>query len=281
MGDSIPLLSQHPSLHHDVDLIIASISLPIAISNIHYGIVTVIHNKHAIYKLNLLAAVLLLVNSVVQMVGTLPSNIPCMARYLVYAVSSYISLVSLDTILYLKAKSVRPKARLITTVYILFRLLHLGIWVKLIYGVNLIYVGPGTHSCTSIAKFYDMLILIGLETTIIIYLTITFLKIIYSQYKEAPRAIYSLLLKDGLIFSLSICVFYFFITILKFAKIMAHTDLFSIEWVVSSKLMTEQVWRSHMWRSERQNLEETTVMEDFEHNNGAVAIDFDEVSSAK
>ncbi|KAK9709805.1 hypothetical protein K7432_008788 [Basidiobolus ranarum] len=126
-----------------------------------------------------------------------------------------------------------------------------------------------------------MLTIIVLETAIIVYLTIAFLKIIYLQYKESPRAIYSLLLKDGLIFSLSICMFYFFITILKFAKIMGHADLFSIEWVVSSKLMTEQVWRSHLWRSERQSPGESTGAEDLERNQGIVSIDFDDPSLPK
>ncbi|ORY05006.1 hypothetical protein K493DRAFT_345289 [Basidiobolus meristosporus CBS 931.73] len=96
------------------------------------------------------------------------------------------------------------------------------------------------------------------------YLTVLFLNIIYVQYKESSRAIYSFLIKDGLIFLLSVCLFYFFITILKFTNVMSHKDLFSIGWGVSCKLMTEQVWRSHLWRFEAKKPSDPTQTSDLD-----------------
>ncbi|ORY06633.1 hypothetical protein K493DRAFT_295957 [Basidiobolus meristosporus CBS 931.73] len=178
----------------------------------------------------------------------------------------------MDTILYLKAKSVNKRPKLLTSIYIILRLAYLAIWIKLIVDVKIFRMGKTVNICTSLAKSYEMLILIVIETMIIMYLTILFLNIIYVQYKESPRAIYSFLIKDGLIFSLSICLFYFFITILKFTNVMGHKDLFSIGWVVSCKLMTEQIWRSHLWRSEGRKSSETTQMNDLNVDLAAIEI---------
>ncbi|ORX93338.1 hypothetical protein K493DRAFT_316073 [Basidiobolus meristosporus CBS 931.73] len=178
----------------------------------------------------------------------------------------------MDTILYLKAKSVNKRPKLLTSIYIIFRLLHLAMWIKLIADVKIFRIGITVDICTSLAKSYEMLIPIVVETMITMFLTILFLNIIYLQYKESPRAIYSFLIKDGLIFLLSVCLFYFFIVILKFTNVMGHKDLFSIGWAVSCKLMTEQIWRSHLWRSKGWKSSELTPMNDLNTDLAAIEI---------
>ncbi|ORX97279.1 hypothetical protein K493DRAFT_314160 [Basidiobolus meristosporus CBS 931.73] len=270
MGYDIPIVSQDPKLHREVGLMIASTSTLIAISNIYHSIIMVIHNKHAIFKLNLVAAVLLLANSIAQLCAYFISEFPCTWRYLVFTVSLTISIISLDTILYLKAKSVQTKPWLITIIYVFLRLLHLVVWVKLLLNIRIIKIGD--NSCSSLARTYEMLIFIALETIIIIYLTVLFLAIIYLQYKESPRTIYSLLLKDGLIFSLSICFIYFLITIFQLTNLMSLKDLFSIEWAVSSKIMTDQVWRSHLRHADGLNPSESACVDAFNMNLTAIEI---------
>ncbi|ORX97221.1 hypothetical protein K493DRAFT_350234 [Basidiobolus meristosporus CBS 931.73] len=148
-----------------------------------------------------------------------------------------------------------------------------------IYSTVLVYNGPENYTCTSLTKFYDLLMLTGIEALIIIYLTSVFTKTMYTQYKESPRSIYALLLQDGLIVLLLLCIFYLLITVFKFTNFMEHADILNIEWTVSSTLLTSQVWRSHKWRLERLRTSQSSAVEGADRN--AIEIESNEMHELK
>ncbi|ORX97216.1 hypothetical protein K493DRAFT_370025 [Basidiobolus meristosporus CBS 931.73] len=227
---------------NNIQFMISSFALPIAISNTYHGIKMCRGRQPLIYKLNLLQATLLLINSCCMLLIMLELGWNCHTQFLLYNFTSFISIAAINAMLYLKAYSA---TYMIKAVAVLSK-----------YG----QVSRSTYgACQMSLPSAWMIGLVSSEAVIVLFLCGLFIRVIYTQWQVKRRGIYASLMKDGIYFSLSICASVLIITTLQLLGLIGAWELLLFGWIINSKLMTEQMKRSYAWREERRRIEQAVL----------------------
>ncbi|KAK9760068.1 hypothetical protein K7432_016290 [Basidiobolus ranarum] len=239
---------EREALDYNFNTMVTAFAFPVAVVIVYRSALISLKESSIIFKLNFIQTSLLLINTVVQMISVFHQPLNCRFPYFLYTVLSYLSLLCVDLILYLKAYYVNKSSKFIAVICSLLQVARLFFVIQ--SNIHVEFVPGKLDPCRQEVTNKWILGIIGTEAVVIVFLCGLYLVRVIKQSKLTPSAIFSTIIRQGFTFPLAICLSFIILASLLLANV-APTNtrqLLSICWVLNSWLATKQVDFAHAVR---------------------------------
>ncbi|KAK9760699.1 hypothetical protein K7432_014995 [Basidiobolus ranarum] len=215
---------------------IVAVSLPVACRDAYRSIRIVIRDDPVIYKLNLVQTSLLLINILANIPSFFGQETNCTILSIITYTIHYLSLLTINIILYIEAYYSSRRNRLIACVCILILAVQTACLVQNLRGGEFalsphggckIHFPTGWSIGMSVATSVLMLFLIGM-----------FIMNLYRLPDLDHNQAYRIMIRDSAMFGLAIYLFDILFVILEAIKIVDPGIALTLNWVIKSRLMT-------------------------------------------
>ncbi|ORX80465.1 hypothetical protein K493DRAFT_389958 [Basidiobolus meristosporus CBS 931.73] len=232
-----------------LDLMIATTALPIGISNSYHAIRMALQESPVIFKLNLMQALLLLFNGIVAISDFFKPTRNCNTLAYIYLTNAYLSILSINIILFYKAYYTTKASRMMGCLCILIQIAETVCLVQVLLKSQ--FIDGLIGGCILSYPIYWTMGLTGSVTSIMIILTLLFIISIRRHSEFRKLGLYSSLLQEGIVFFLIILIMDLTLAVLVLVQDVYCGNVLHLGWIVKSKLMTELMLRAHRRRKER------------------------------
>ncbi|ORY02215.1 hypothetical protein K493DRAFT_386840 [Basidiobolus meristosporus CBS 931.73] len=236
---------EHVTINTHLELITTVFSLPFIISDAYLTFKMVRKDTRKIYKLNALQVSLLLLNSITMLLEHAFSDGNCFYVFTSYNILSFFSVGIIFSMSFIKAYLCMGSSR---------KLFYLYIILQLVRGVAVIqlFINPGIQGNLMGGCLWDnptawVITLLGAEAFGFITFTIITVYFMSHQLRQKGSRIYTIFIKDGLIFSVTISMFYVAATVLQSLAIVQSSIILYVMWIACSKFATMQTRHSFKW----------------------------------
>ncbi|KAK9765295.1 hypothetical protein K7432_006487 [Basidiobolus ranarum] len=209
---------EREAFDYNFNTMVSSFALPIAVVIVYRSAAIALKERSIIFKLNFIQTSLLLINTVVQMINVFYHTPNCRFPYFLYSVLSYLSLLCVDVILYLKAYYINKSSKMIAVVCILLQIARLFFVIQ---SNRFLEFMPGQLDSCRVSTNKWVLGVIGTEALVILFLCSLYLVRVYKQSKLTPNAILTTVIRQGFIFPLAVCFTFIILASLLLADV-AH-----------------------------------------------------------
>ncbi|ORX87351.1 hypothetical protein K493DRAFT_81330 [Basidiobolus meristosporus CBS 931.73] len=236
---------QREALDFNFNTMVSAFAFPVAVVIVYRSIKISLIEQSIIFKLNFVQAALLLINTVVQLISVFHPPPSCRFPYFLYTVLSYLGLLCVDTILYLKAYYANKSSKFIAVVCVLLQVVRLYFVIQ--SNISVEFEVGQINLCREVETNKWVLGIIGSEAMVIIFLCSLYLMRVYKQSQLTPSAVLSTVIRQGFTYPLAICVSFIILASLLLANVASGNtrQFLNICWVLNAWLATKQVAFAH------------------------------------
>ncbi|KAK9768532.1 hypothetical protein K7432_000744 [Basidiobolus ranarum] len=233
------------AINANLELVTTVFSLPFIISDAYITFKMVRKDTRTIYKLNALQVSLLLLNSITMLLVHALSGGTCFYVFTSYNILSFLSVGVIFSMAFIKAYLCIRNAR---------PLLYFFVLLQTVRGASIIqfFIQPGIEGNIMGGCLWDnptvwVITLLGAEALGFIVFTFITVYFMSQQLRQKGSRIYIIFINDGLIFSVTISIFYIVATVLQSLAIVQSSIILYMVWIACSKFATMQTHHSFKW----------------------------------